>query len=50
MWLATIEYNESRLQAIIDADFANDQSTHDIKEKAQPMISEIQNLKSKLPK
>jgi len=47
-WLPTIENIETNLSKIINANFANDQSSLDIKNKARKMLIEIRNLKNQL--
>lgn len=47
-WLPTIEETQNNLQEIINANFINDQSTIDIKNKAKKMLIEIETLKNQL--
>jgi hypothetical protein len=48
LWLSKINTMEQTLISILNADLANDQSTSELKNKANQYLQQIQTLKSKL--
>lgn len=48
LWLPKINKTEENLLRIIDTEFADDASTHVLKQKAQELVQEIRRLKGML--